>query len=285
MDSFTIGGLQIHSSTGLANFFLLQPIEGLESPEYRIDQYDKPGEDGSVVSSNYYGGRVVTLRGKVHSDNKVQYSQLRQQLLAVCRLARDSNGYPVPVLCEFTTPAGDDYFFYAIPRKPRFRLEELTHGEFMISLIVERAGIYKSGLVSSGTVSLPAATGLTFPVTFPATFGGTTGGSVIIDNTGDLDAEPVLTLTGQLTNPYILNATTGKIMQLNYTLAGGSTIVIDMLAKTILLNGTSPLLYTKTSDSDWWVLAPESNTIAFNSGSSGDTGTLQIEHYGTVGGV
>src|SRR4051812_8227555 len=102
MFEFMLGDLQLHGPD-LANFDLKRPIQGLEAPEYRISSYDKPGEDGGVVSNALYGMRQITLIGRVAGSNPEQYEENRRALLDACAIRRDSNGYPVLTRCEVTT--------------------------------------------------------------------------------------------------------------------------------------------------------------------------------------
>lgn len=281
MFEFLLGDLQIHGD-GNTSFYLHTPLEGLESPEYRIGTYEKPGEDGGNVSSALYGMRIVTLPGRVNGSNPTQFEANRLLLSQACAIQRDSSGYPVLIRCQFTTLAGATYYFYAQPAKPQFAWNNINFSDFLIQLTVPDPQLFSATAVDSGSIILPTSSGITFPVTFPVSFGGTVGGSVAVTNNGSLFSWPIITLTGQLTNPYILNVTTGRIMQLNYTLNAGDTIKIYMgdsngvLGKRIMLNDVDSLIATKTSDSEWWAIEPGENLIAFSSGSSADTGTLQL---------
>src|SRR5689334_15451518 len=135
MFEFMLGTLQLHGAD-LTNFSLRRPIQGLEAPEFRISSYDKPGEDGGVVSSAQYGMRQVTLTGRVAGSNAAQYEANRRALIEACAIQRDSNGYTVLTRCEVTTQAGATYFFYAIVGMPKFPHDQINWSDFMVQLTV-----------------------------------------------------------------------------------------------------------------------------------------------------
>lgn len=109
--------------------------------------------------------------------------------------------------------------------------------------------------------------------------------SVTATNTGNITVPCLVTLTGPLTTPYIVNNTLGLSMQINYTLGSGDIVIIDMLNKTIMLNGNTSLLGDKVVTSDWWGMAPGGNNISLSSGNSADTGGASVTWYSGVSGI
>lgn len=281
MFAFWLGDLQLHGA-GNTNFNLKNPIEGLESPEYRIGSYDRPGEDGGVVSSALYGMRQVTLVGRVSGSNAAQFSDNRFLLSRACAIQCDSKGYPVLTRCQVTTLAGNTFYFYAQVGKPQFSMDNINWSNFLIPLIAPDPQIFGETGVDTGNIIRPQPTGITWPVTWPLIFGGLVGGSTTVNSNGSLFSWPIIRLDGPLTNPYIQNTTTGKLMQLTYTLSAGSFIKIymgdtpDGPGKRIMLNDVDNLIAAKTSDSEWWAIEPGDNVIAFSSSTAGDTGTFRL---------
>jgi len=74
----------------------------------------------------------------------------------------------------------------------------------------------------------------------------------------------------------VQNLTSGKSVTCNITLTSLDTLVIDMLNRTITLNGTSNRRNTMTSDSQWWDLAPGNNTIAYHANTVSVGSTMAI---------
>lgn len=269
--------LQLHNNTSATEFWLQTPVEGLEMPNLRVSSYDKPGEDGTVVSNSLYSAHTVNLVGMLRADTAEQYEINRRRLMQALGTTRDSNGFVKPKRCTFTMLSGDQFFFDAfMAAKPVFNQDQINWTSFQIQLLIPKAMIFLSAPIDSGAVALPSGGGFILPVVLPFTSSGSTGGNATLYNGGNVTTPPSITLTGQLTNPFIYNATVGTSMHLNYTINGGDYVVIDMVEKTILLNGTSSILGTKTDDSDWFGMEPGNNILTFSSGSSSDTGTMQV---------
>lgn len=100
-----------------------------------------------------------------------------------------------------------------------------------------------------------------------------------ITPTGSEPSYPILTLTGPVENPVIENTTTGQKIVLNYSLAAGSTLVIDTKNSTVRVNGTTNVYNTfDFASSEWWNLVPGANVIKFTAASMGTTANLKIEY-------
>jgi hypothetical protein len=273
LSSVKLAGLEL---LGGSSYALHDPAEGLEAPLLRISEYDKPGEDGGVVSSSYYGQRAITFQGLVQGGSDAAHEANRQALLAACALQRDSSAFPVLKLLEITTKAGQTFFTYVQVKRLQLDVGRGTTSRFMVSLVAPDPRLYTAGENTTGSITRPSGGGFILPVNVPIVSDPQSGGSATINNAGTIPTYPKLILKGLLTNPYILNSTLGEAFQLNRTIAVGETVTIDMAEKTVLLNGTSSLLSAKTTDSRWWSLEPGTNLIAFSSGSASDDGTLEI---------
>lgn len=285
MRDFYIDDLCVHNLDVTISYWLKTPIQGLDAPQHRLSVYNKAGEDGAVVSSSFYGGRVVTLEGYIKGDTAEAYEDNRLAFSRALSLSRSAIGVPTLKRFRFTTLAGRQYYFYGVPRKPVFDNSRINYCDFMVTIECPDPQLLSATSTTSGNITLAASTGLTFPVTFPMVFGGAVGGFYETYNHGTILSWPVLELRGILTNPYILNSTTNQLMQLDHTILSGDVVTIDMKAKTIMLNGTSNILHTKNSESQWWAIEPGLNIIAFSSGSGGDTGNLTVRYNAGFAGV
>lgn len=89
--------------------------------------------------------------------------------------------------------------------------------------------------------------GLTYPLTYPLEYGvAASGGYGTFLNEGDAPLPGVFTVTGPIESPSIHNDTTSRFVSFNIDLADGETLVIDVKNGTVILNGTTDRLYTKT---------------------------------------
>lgn len=91
-----------------------------------------------------------------------------------------------------------------------------------------------------------------------------------IENDGDVEVWPVWTIVGPATSIVLRNLTSGKTLQLDYTLAAGDTITIDTRpgAKTVLLDDGTNLFQYLTATSSLWSIARGDNAIRIEASSS-----------------
>jgi tail protein len=103
---------------------------------------------------------------------------------------------------------------------------------------------------------------------------GTVLGELEVINTGEVDAQPVFTITGPCTAINLHNTTTGESIEIDYTVDAGEVVVIDTRAgmKSILLDGTTNLYPALDLDSVLWPLVPGLNELDFDlPGATEDT--------------
>lgn len=284
MKSIAIDDLQIHSNTDNSiGYYVYQNISGLEFPDVRISYYEKPGEYGAYVSNQLYGARLVTLEGTVFGSSLAEFNQRRRTLQSTIQITKDANSTPIAKTLKFTTM--DDLALQATCYARKFNLVDvgLLNARFYIELYCPDFGLESQSL-KSYTISAPVGGGAVLPWILPVVFSGSTGGTQIVSNAGNANAFPILTLTGPLTSPVVTNQTTGKYMSLNMTIASGSTVTINMKEKTIL-QGSTPVVGNKNLASEWWWVQSGDNTISLSTGSTGDTGNVQIEFRDTYIGV
>lgn len=276
MRKLFIEALQIHDSEGPVNGYWLQTMEGFDAPEYRISEYDKPGEDGMEVTAGLYGGRPIVLEGKVKGEDPTEYLANRRALISACAIKRDSYAYPIPTRISFETLDGRQFFLDGFFRRPAFTEEMIIHCKFLLQFTAKRSYIYDPAIVNSGNITVRVSGGVTLPATLPMTLSPSSGGSATVNNPGNAPSLPTIRLYGPLSNPAIGNATAGITLQLDYIIPSGSYVDIDMAEKTILLNGSSTLLSTKTGTSDWFPILPGVNNLTLENDTTSDTGYATV---------
>lgn len=98
------------------------------------------------------------------------------------------------------------------------------------------------------------------------------GFATTVTNAGDYASEPTLTVTGPgATNPITLTIGT-RTLVVETALASGQTLVVNMSAKTVTLNGVSRLDLLSNA-SQWPELAPGANAVSYSGG-----GTPSLSH-------
>jgi hypothetical protein len=111
-------------------------------------------------------------------------------------------------------------------------------------------------------------------------FAPTTGGALLTNNIGNYKTMPKFTIYGPVTNPTLTLSSTGEYFGLTTTLTSSDSIVIDMQAGTVILNGTTTRYGLVTTGSSWFGLPPGGSTVKISStDSSYPTGNLfQVDY-------
>lgn len=279
MESVYIDDFQIHTNTGDIGYWIQAPIDGLDSPEYRTTTYDRPGEHGANLTSLLYGGRLITLRGVIKGASPAQHETRRYDFSTALAISHDTYARPIAKVLKFTTVGGSTYRTNVYMRTaPRFDYDDIMHTRFLINLIATDPVIYTETQSTSGAILRPSGGGFVLPVTFPITSTAAVGGRATLNNAGNVPVYPeYIELTGPLTNPFIANASDdNRYIQLNYTIGSGDVVTIYPADHAIVLNGSSNLLSSRVAGSSWWKLQEGNNSIIFSTGSTSDTGTMEL---------
>lgn len=276
MQNIYINSLQIHSNTTDIGYVVYNPDTGMDFPEVRLTKYFKPGDHGAVVANQLYGGRPIQLNGRISGNTIAQFESNRRALEAALAIVKDANAVSQSLLLKFLTM--DNLSLQAqiyVNNPPQLVRQSLNHALFYLDLYAPDPNFYDQSQ-QSFTLNIPSGGGVAIPVIFPMVLAAKTGGSVTINNSGDAYSPPVLTITGPLTSPYIANLTTGNVFKVNLTLASSDILVVDMAAKTMVLNGNTNALQYWDSGNTWWKLAPGNNLVTLGSSLSADTGNVQV---------
>lgn len=97
---------------------------------------------------------------------------------------------------------------------------------------------------------LEAEDGLDYPLVYPLDYGAeSVSNSAIVLNDGDAPTPVTFTFTGPVTNPRLINQTTGEQLGFEIILTADDTLTVNTRLGTVLLNGVSDRLYTRTINS------------------------------------
>lgn len=132
-----------------------------------------------------------------------------------------------------------------------------------------------STVVTAGGAS--GEIGMMSPITNPITTTLSPTGQQFVINQGDAPTWPRFRVDGPITNPQILNNTTGSLLAFAYTLGPGEFLDVRPERGRILLNGTADRYSALDfAQSSWWQLQPGSNDVRLLASSFSSPAALTV---------
>lgn len=233
-----------------------------------------PDADGEIDLTTLSGGRLVDL--EVVTDSSlagVSLWRMQQQLKAFADPSRRST-----LVC--VVEQVEDPETHELVDGPELRLIVRGARWNDQGIIMRPDGRIKaqfrcpSGLlelnepitVTGNPGDLQAQGGMTFPLVFPLVFTSSTPSTngVLASNPGNRKIWPTITLYGPMTDPVVINSTTGQALYFTgLTIATGDYIRIDGAAKTVTNSAGQDYYDTLdfTLGSEWWQLPPGDSRI------------------------
>jgi len=266
------GPLLNSDSTGVP-FVDISRVSGLDNAPFRETVRDHEGIDGGFIDAEFETGRDISLEGTVYANVETaeEYLDLLKENFAPVQT-------PIPLV--FKVPGKAERVLFVKSRGVRYDWESarrvgMTPIQFL--MYAEDPRIYDNNLISQiipfgGT----ATTGYAFSYGFDLSFGATVppDGQFVV-NVGNRPTPAILTITGPVLNPRIVNDTAGKTLAFTIDLLAGETLVIDLANNTVMLNGT--VNRRSTLDESNWFLFPKGSTFIRFGGATG-SGTLTISY-------
>jgi hypothetical protein len=259
----------------------LRKIEGIDLPNVRTGDAGRPRDHGRFLGLDVMDGRDITLTGDLH--NKTGTWAEAVSALAAATVPGGSVELPL-FLClpEYGTLATTTKVRKRnMPRDITYVLGNLATVTLLLGCSDPRFYATPTQITTASAAS--ATAGFKFPLTFPLSFGGgSLAGVLSLNNTGDIDTRPILTVNGPCAAPSITNASVAGAPNLtfNVTLNSGERLVIDLdLHTATQFSSTSTAgatrLGTLQPGSTWFTCPPAVSTIQFLSGTG--EGTLSAE--------
>lgn len=236
-------------------------------PDVRLTLASRPQRDGGFDAASFRSVRVITLEGLAIAPDSDARERAKSRISAV--LADGST------LSELTVRER------TLTRRALVRLSSGTKVvdkspyTFEFSLQVTAPDPLRCGTeVRTATCGLPRpGPGVRFPLRFPAYFGDPVDGSLGLSNAGTAVAWPLWTITGPCRQPVIRNDSTGQRLAFGLRLLAGDTLVVDVVARTVLLGGASRRA-ALLPRSAWFGITPGNTTIGFDALDPTESGTL-----------
>ncbi len=228
-------------------------------PPVRSADILKAGAHGAFAGLDLLGERTMTIKFAILGSDRPSYDALVQQLMGAFQV----QAAELPLYCG----DGGNRLVNCRPRKLAIPRKQSYHGTFhpeaMLELVATDPRIYSAAQSSRRTGLTVSTGGMTFNATFPLSFGsGGSGGLLTVTNAGQFPTDATLSLSGPVINPIVDNVTTGVSLLLGITLATGDTLVLDTLARSLMLNGTSRTA-ALLPGSTWWNFPPGDTLLRY----------------------
>lgn len=258
--------LELGAQDAFGTWWLLKSWSGLDGPSVAGQTVQKSGDHGAVATPQWYGPRTVTLTvqatARTQALRDVARAQL-QQAIPISDLATLRWDEPVPVQLGVrrSGPIVETY-------------STLTDAVFSIPLVAPDPRKYSTVLHQATATQASLAVGLAPPLTPPFTLpAGAPPMAVSCTNAGSFETRPVVTITGPITAPAVVNQVTGQAVSFpGLVLMATDVLAVDLNARSALLNGVYRPADTSSS---WWVMPPGTTGIRVTgTGSTGSTMTV-----------
>lgn len=212
--------------------------DGWQAPEAVTPVDTRESGDGGYAGPTSFAVRTLSFgsdqTGVVTAPDRRAAQRAAARLLSVLQ-SRD------PVLYVQPGPDGDQALWLRASGLPKLRYLRPEVFEWAAVMVADDP-LRFDPRGTSESAGLPMATGgYHWPVIGNKVYGigSAESGTLTLTNAGDENSPAVYTLTGPLTSPTALNATTGAWFTLTRTLGPTETAVVDTRAGTAQVNGVS----------------------------------------------
>jgi Siphovirus-type tail component, C-terminal domain len=248
--------------------WLINRLEGWDSPDVQGGGViPKSGDHGAWAAPQYYAARQLTLTLSASAPTQALRDQARallQQAVPVSDLALFTYNEPVPkqMMVRRSGRITETY-------------PTLADVTFVVGLVAPDPRKYGTQALSTGPVNVSPAGmgGFTVPFTVPFSLPAQPpSGSAAVTNPGTFETRPVIMINGPITNPALINVTTGQTVSWTGLVLGPADVLtVDFKLRQAFLNGAY-----RSADlgSAWWTLP---------AGTPGTPGTSTIQLGGTPG--
>lgn len=253
-------------------------------PDVRNSVQDRQDYHGTITLPTLLGGRLITVSGEFFDVSKADRGTIRksiQDIFTIPSIPTSDNEYKQ---LAFEDDDATEWFINAkVYDVPSFEHERAAPvGTFTARLYAEDPRIYSQALqTATGDYGLYG--GVALPVSLEEALSSSLN-SFSTTNNGNFDAPSTITVTGEITNPKIMNLTTGRFFKLNITMVAGDELVIDSTTRipTILLNGDSVSEFRESGSETLFVQAGLNYFLLTGDNfdyDAQDKAQITVEHY------
>jgi len=255
-------------------------VVGLEALPGIRNQDDNRGYfDGMFSGRDFLGGRTIVINvltvGSSTASAQANYNSLQKAL-------QPQQQGTTPLQFQLSASGGLQFINARVRGNSTTVDPEYTYGYIVsqITFFCPDPRYYDNSQLSATMGISASPPGRTYPRVYPLTFGGGTQTSTaLVANAGWTTTYPTITVNGPVTNPIIGSVTTGQTLSFNYVMGASDVIVIDLLNRTILLNG-APARNLLLGSSQWFAAgAGNSSFYFYGSGTTAGTTYATVQWY------
>lgn len=252
--------------------WIIKKLDGWDGPPTVGQVIQRSADHGGWPAAQYYGPRLLSLTVMASAPSQALRDQAAVQLVQavpVSDLATFVYNEPVPKVAYVRQNGSANIGM----DKPT-----LTDVEFTIPLVAPDPRKYATTpLVQTATLPAPVINPLTFPVILPIGFPGrlpAIDSAVTCVNSGTFETRPIITLSGPIDSPQVVNAVTAQVVSFTgLNLGPADQLILDTDARQAFLNGA---FYPADVSSAWWVLGPGSTQVYLTGGNFAGGATITV---------
>jgi hypothetical protein len=267
-------GLTIQDGTA----FILSKLTPLFAVPIRTASAQNSGRDGGVIWNQLYDMRRITIEGMVVGGGSNPETDFFTQIRALTQAFRIPNPQQDLPLQVYLWDGSVKTIYCRPIDAPLIALQEeqTSYGSFQITLLCSDP-FWNDSVVNTYSLTITTTGGFPIPAPIPFPLGGTIN-MVNIVNNGDIDTYATFTFTGNITNPTIVNTTTGENFSINTSLSGGDVVVVkkDNTGLQVTKNGSNIL---SSFDGTFFKIRKGSNILVMNASIFDSTSLCTVTFY------
>jgi len=240
--------------------------------EIKNNEISKEGQHGSWDFYSYYGRRTIGLQGVIIGENEEEVERQKDLMLEVLSLPlQPTTGNDGFVYLSWTDLNGNDWQIECkLQSNIQFsrQMKQIYKLDFNFTLKAPSPFIYGQDLNSVVGTRGYTFSGGAFPLDLPAIMGEGQANILSVNNGSKFDAQTIIKIYGEvdgpITNPRVLNLTTGKTFYLSSTIADETEwIEINSETGTVVNQDGDDLSGEIIGDSEFTILTPGVNEIVY----------------------